>query len=310
MHTATPPPVITSAMVKQLARQAGFDACGLAAVEPLDESYFGLRQWLAEGRHADMEFMEQHVAMRHNPALLVEGARTVISLLLAYKPSSWQTTVPRLSCYAYGEDYHLLVKRKLYELMALLRHHFPAFDAKPCVDTVPISDKLWAVKAGLGWIGKNTLLVNPRLGSFCYIGELVTCSAADSYDTPIQSQCGNCTRCLDACPNQAISPMQSDRCISYNTIENRHGQLPSNISMRGYAFGCDCCQQVCPFNIQAPVSHNIDADRMSLLNNLPQCDKAAFNKFKKTSALSRITFDQWQRNCNMCRADNDHRCHE
>lgn len=288
--------ILSSSLIKKLAKQAGFDFCGMARVEPLDESLFGLRKWLSDGGHASMSFMEQYIDMRHNPALLVDGAQTVISFLVGYKPSKRMNTRPRISCYAYGEDYHIMMKRKMYTLISLLRDHYSDFEAKPCVDTVPISDKLWAVKSGLGWIGKNTLLVNEYLGSYCYIGELVTKSIVDQYDSPVESQCGNCTRCVDACPNHAITPMQSVRCISYNTIENKEAELPSDLRSQGYVFGCDCCQEVCPFNTRSSYSVTIDEQRMMQLEQLSDSDKRSFDKFKKTSPLSRITFGQWKRN--------------
>lgn len=288
--------ILSSSLIKSLARQVGFDECGMARVEPLDDAFFGLRKWLSNGGHAGMSFMEQYVDMRHNPALLVDGAQTVISFLVGYKPSGRMVAKPRISCYAYGEDYHIMMKRKMYALISLLCEYYPGFEAKPCVDTVPISDKLWAVKSGLGWIGKNTLLVNKRLGSYCYIAELVTPSVVDEYDSPVESQCGNCTRCIDACPNHAIAPMQSEKCISYNTIENRDMQLPSDLKSNGYMFGCDCCQEVCPFNIQSSHSVVIDDQRMMQLEQLPGSDKHSFNKFKKNSPISRVTFEQWQRN--------------
>ena len=288
--------ILSSSLIKSLARQVGFDFCGMSRVEPLDDTLFGLKDWLSAGGHAGMSFMEQYVDMRHNPALLVEGAQTVISFLVGYKPSETMVARPRISCYAYGEDYHIMMKRKMFALMSLLREHYPDFDAKPCVDSVPISDKLWAMKSGLGWIGRNTLLVNESLGSYCYIGELVTTSVVDRYDSPVENRCGDCRRCVDACPNHAIAPMQSRKCISYNTIENKDKQLPSDLKSKGYMFGCDCCQDVCPFNVQSSSCVTIDKQRMAMLEQLSGCDKLAFNKFKKTSTLSRITFEQWQRN--------------
>lgn len=190
----------------------------------------------------------------------------------------------------------------LYEMMALIRQDYPDFDARPCVDTAPIMDKYWAAQAGLGWIGRNSLLINPLLGSYCYIGELVTAAEVDSYDTPMPDGCGTCRACINACPNQALcdtirlAALDARRCASYHTIENRDETLPSEVRLSGYAFGCDCCQIVCPHNRQAQVFYQLTPERKKALESLPQADAPTFKHFVKHSALNRIKFDQWQRN--------------
>ena len=242
----------------------------------------------------------------------------------------------RIAQYAYGEDYHERIKRMLYQLIAAIRQRYPDFEAKPCVDTVPISDKQWARRAGLGWIGRNTLLVNPSLGSYCNIGELVTSYPADRYDTPLENGCGDCRACADACPNHALSerransfdmPSQSmvttegsnkalthstiqafkhsqiplldaNRCASYHTIENRAEALPPDIHLSGYAFGCDICQLVCPYNQTAAVRYTLTDERKSQLEALADADPAAFRRATKHTALSRIRHTQWLRNRN------------
>ena len=185
-------PTLNSSSVKEAAAAVGFDACGIAAAAPLTEEEWGYDEWLRNGYQADMAFMEQHRDMRRDPSLLVPGAQSVIVVLLGYKPSQHMQGDARIAQYAYGEDYHERIKRMLYQLIAAIRQQCPDFEAKPCVDTVPISDKQWARRAGLGWIGRNTLLVNPSLGSYCNIGELVTPSPADRYDTPLENGCGDC----------------------------------------------------------------------------------------------------------------------
>lgn len=294
-----------SAFVKSAAQSVGFDACGIAAADALSEAEFGLDAWLAAGSQADMHYMEQHRDMRRDPRLLLPGARSVISVLLGYKPDRQMEGTARIAQYAYGEDYHERVKRMLFRLIGLIREQYPDFDAKPCVDTVPLSDKLWAVRAGLGWIGRNTLLVNPELGSYCFIGELVTTAECDRYDTPLENRCGTCTACLRACPNGAIAPVgsslprtavSSPSCASYNTIENRAPGLPGGLRLSGYAFGCDCCQQVCPYNREAEIKYILTDERKAELESLAQADEAAFRRFAKHSALSRIKYPQWQRN--------------
>ncbi len=338
-------PTLSSSFVKEAAIRVGFDACGIAVASPLTEEEWGYEEWLRLGYQADMSYMEQHRDKRSNPSLLVPGARSVIVLLSGYKPSQTmqgRVSGARIAQYAYGEDYHERIKRMLYELIAAIRQRYPDFEAKPCVDTVPISDKQWARRAGLGWIGRNTLLVNPVLGSYCNIGELVTPSPADSYDTPIENRCGDCRACVAACPNHALSesransfvlPSQSmvttegsnkalthssinelthssinelthsniplldaNRCASYHTVENRAETLPPDIRLSGYAFGCDICQLVCPYNQTAAVRYTLTDERKAQLEALADADPTAFKRLTKHTALSRIRHSQWQRN--------------
>ena len=248
--------------------------------------------------------MERNAEMRRDPRLLVDGAQTVISLVLAYKPDSQMQASAKISQYAYGEDYHTRLKRMMFSLMAAIKERCPDFDGRPFVDTAPISDRHWAVRAGLGWIGRNTLFVHPRYGSYCFLGEIVTSAVADNYDKMNSyNQCGECNRCVQACPNNAIvtsrfgaAMVDARRCTSYNTIENRADTLPDELDTRGYAFGCDICQSVCPFNIQAPASFHLDNERQRQLEDLADADEEKFRTFSKRSALSRIKYTQWQRN--------------
>ena len=286
-----------------MAHEVGFDDCGIAQAEAIPQFSHSLQEWTAQGCHASMSFMEQHQEMRGNPQLLVPDAKSVISLVVGYKPSQTMQGPFRIAQYAYGEDYHEKIKRMLFALIARIQERYPDFEAKPCVDTVPISDKLWAMKAGLGWIGKNTLFVHPRLGSFCNLGELVTAAEMDSYDSPIPNQCGECHKCVDACPNRALkidsnnkSMLDARRCTSYHTIENRSEQLPESLRTNGYVFGCDCCQLVCPFNQQAPVSVEVPSERLQELETLPQADEPTFKQLTRHSPISRIKYYQWHRN--------------
>lgn len=295
---------LSSSFVKEAAAAVGFDACGIAAATPLTEEEWGYNEWLRNGYQADMTFMEQHRDLRGDPSLLVPGAQSVIVVLLGYKPSQTMQGNARITQYAYGEDYHERIKRMLYQLIAAIRQQYPDFEAKPCVDTVPISDKQWARRAGLGWIGRNTLLVNPVLGSYCNIGELVTLSPADRYDTALENGCGDCHACADACPNCALTqtafthvPMlDANRCASYHTIENRAETLPPDIHLSGYAFGCDICQLVCPYNQTAEVRYTLTDERKTQLEALADADPAAFKHATKHTALSRIRHTQWLRN--------------
>ena len=313
-------PTLSTSFVKEAAIRVGFDACGIAVASPLTEEEWGYEEWLRRGYQADMAYMEQHRDMRSDPSLLVPGARSVIVLLSGYKPSQTmqdRVSRARIAQYAYGEDYHERIKRMLFQLIAAIRQRYPDFEAKPCVDTVPISDKQWARRAGLGWIGRNTLLVNPVLGSYCNIGELVTPSPADNYDTPIENRCGDCRACVAACPNKALTHshinelthssinelthsiiplLDANRCASYHTVENRAETLPSNIRLSGYAFGCDICQLVCPYNQTAAVRYTLTDERKAQLEALADADSTTFKRLTKHTALSRIRHSQWQRN--------------
>ena len=295
--------ILNSQFVKDAAHEVGFDACGIAEATALTDDELHLRPWLAEGCHAEMGYMAEHVDMRYDPRLLLPGARSVISVLLGYKPSQRMEGKAKIAQYAYGQDYHERMKEMLYRLIAAIRERYPDFDAKPCVDTVPISDRAWAVRAGLGWRGRNTLLVNPMLGSYCYIGELVTTFGADEYDSPIANGCGDCHRCVEACPNGCLVPTEDGdywndarRCASYHTIENRAEVLPDNVQLSGYAFGCDCCQLVCPYNMAAEARYQLDDERKAQLESLAEADEATFKKATRHTALNRIKYAQWKRN--------------
>lgn len=295
---------LASTYIKQAALKVGFDACGIAEARSLGEVEFGLNDWLLQGLHANMHFMEEHRDMRHDPSMLVPEAKSVISVLVGYKPSQTISGDVKIAQYAYGEDYHERLKRMLYQLFAAIREDYPDFEARPFVDTAPISDKLWAARAGLGWIGRNTLLITPEFGSYCFIGELVTAYETDRYDTPMPNGCGECNRCVEACPNGAISRIGeqnhtaiiSQKCNAYNTIENREEHLPKELNLAGYAFGCDCCQLVCPYNIKAKTRYMLTDEHKQHLESLPESDEATFKKASRHSALNRIKYAQWQRN--------------
>ena len=294
---------LSAQLVKDAAQRVGFDACGIAEATALGDDELHLRPWLAAGCQGEMGYMAEHVDMRYDPRLLVLGARSVISVLLGYKPSQRMEGRAKIAQYAYGQDYHERMKAMLSRLIAAIREGCPAFEAKPCVDTVPISDRAWAVRAGLGWRGRNTLLVNPKLGSYCYIGELVTTFVTDQYDTPMANGCGDCHRCVEACPNGCLVKTtdgtywnDARRCASYHTIENRADNLPDNVRLSGYAFGCDCCQLVCPYNIAAEARYQLDDSHKGRLEQLAEADEATFKKATRHTALNRIKYRQWKRN--------------
>ncbi|MBR1517188.1 MAG: tRNA epoxyqueuosine(34) reductase QueG [Bacteroidales bacterium] len=300
-------PLLSAATVKEAALAVGFDACGIAPVTPLSHFAPLLDQWTRRGMNADMQFMQHYTDQRLDPSLMVEGAQSMICLLLSYNPSHLMDTTPRVARYAYGEDYHERMKRMLYQLIAKLQEAYPGFSGRPCVDTAPVAEKQWAARAGLGWIGRNTLLVNPQFGSWCNLGEIITPFATDIYDEPMNNGCGTCRRCVQACPNHALQPADANthtldarRCASYHTIENRNPSLPKDIRLSGYLFGCDICQQACPYNQQAVARHDIPADRIEQLQHLATCEKTDFRKISRHSALNRIRFEQLQRNRQHC----------
>ena len=237
--------MLNSDEVKRLAAEAGFDACGIAEADALTDDEYPLRSWLDKGWHAGLSYMERNVAMRMDPRLLVEGARSVICCVSAYPPP--EDLGRGVAAYARHRDYHKAVKDMLFDLRRRL-----GIEGKPCCDTVPISDKHWAARAGLGWIGRHTLLVTPRWGSWVNLGELVTTEPCDRYDAPIASPCQGCGLCVEACPNHALSPdlppmLDARRCTArYNT--HRQEPMPSGLDSHGYTLGCDICQLACPYN--------------------------------------------------------------
>ena len=289
--------IISASFIKKRAIQIGFDDCGIARAEALPQFSEKLSEWIGRGNCAEMKFMADMQEKRSDPTLLVEGAKSVISVVVGYKPSQIMQGAHKIAQYAYGEDYHVKIKQMLFQLIASIQKDYPIFKAKPCVDTVPISDKLWAARAGLGWIGRNTLLITPTMGSYVNIGELVTDMECDQYDTPIENRCGNCSKCIDACPNHALTDcLDARRCSSYNTIENRNEELPNYIQLKGYVFGCDYCQLVCPYNQNVISNIDITPERILELESLMTADESTFKKITKHSAMNRIKYYQWKRN--------------
>jgi len=262
--------------LKAEANRLGFDGCGVARAEPLDEEARRLEQWLLEGRYGTMDWMADHFDQRIDPTRLVDGARSVISVVHNYfqpgasggepaidagRPGgqperaipSGDTPVGKISRYAWGDDYHGVMKDKLYRLYQWLQEEVGAeVHGRAFVDSAPVMDKAWAARSGLGWQGKNTLLLNRDLGSFFFLGELIV-DLPLAYDAPTADHCGSCTRCIDACPTDALyEPYALDaaRCISYLTIEHRGFDVPDDIKddLNDWIFGCDICQDVCPWN--------------------------------------------------------------
>ena len=235
--------MLNNGEIKRLAREVGFDDCGVARADVLTDEEYPLREWLAKGWHGDLGYMERNVDMRMNPRLLVPGAKSVICCVSAYPPPE-KGCDDGVAAYARHREYHQVVKDMLFALRERL-----GIDGKCCCDTVPISDKHWAARAGLGWIGRHTLLVTPQWGSWVNLGEIVTTEECDQYDRPLAAGCTDCHLCVEACPNHAIGENMIDvrRCTSYYTTHHRR-DIPPDVDAHGYTMGCDLCQLACPFN--------------------------------------------------------------
>ncbi len=240
-------------LIKQKARSLGFDHCGIAKAEQLTEDAYRLEQWLQRGMHGSMQYMENYFDKRIDPRLLVEGAQSVITLLLNYYPAqAQQPGAPKVAKYAYGRDYHDVIREKLNTLLAELRAEIGDIQGRGFVDSAPVLERSWAQRSGLGWIGKNGNLIHKQADSFFFIATLIV-DIPLVYDGPAGDYCGSCTRCLDACPTGAlVSPTVVDgsRCISYYTIELKDMLIPSEMQgkFENWMFGCDICQDVCPWN--------------------------------------------------------------
>jgi epoxyqueuosine reductase len=243
-----------TSLIKETALRLGFSYCGIAKAMPLDEDARRLEKWLGQGMHGKMKYMENHFDLRIDPTRLVPGARSVITLLMNYFPDTQQQPqAPKIATYAWGKDYHLVIKSKLQQLLFELQENIGAITGRGFVDSAPVLERSWAVRSGLGWVGKNGNLINKKSGSFFFIATLITDLLLD-YDDPFaKDYCGSCTRCIDACPTDAILPdktIAAQQCISYYTIELKDQLLPTEAKekMEGWMFGCDTCQTVCPWN--------------------------------------------------------------
>lgn len=286
--------------IKEEAKRLGFLFCGISKAEFLENEAPLLEKWLNQHYQGEMAYMANHFDKRLDPRKLVEGAETVISLAYNYFPSETQRDplAPKISRYAYGEDYHSVMKDKIYFLLEFIQEKFGDIHGRVFVDSAPVMERTWAEKSGLGWIGKNTLLIHKKSGSYFFLGEII-CDLKIKSDQATSYHCGTCTRCMDACPTQAITQahvLDAQKCISYHTIELK-SSIPEEFQnqMENWAFGCDICQEVCPWNrfslphnepkFQAPEEFlNMDAKAWE------EITEEVFNRLFQSSPLKRTGY--------------------
>lgn len=292
---------LSGAAVKAAALETGFDLCGLARAEPLDPG--PLLRWLEAGYGADMAWMTRRAADRLDPLRVLAGARTVVAVACAYARPHAEASGSPVARYARGRDYHATMRDRLRALRRRLVAMAPGVDAYACVDTGAVMEKVWAERAGLGWIGKNGCLIHRRLGSWLVLAAIIVDRAVDAYDAPHPELCGECRFCLDACPTGAFPQpgvVDSRRCISYHSIENR-GVVPVELrdGFRGRAFGCDVCQDVCPWNRAGAAAGERFAARpvaQRSLVELAALTREAFERLTRGTAVARARYDGLRRN--------------
>jgi epoxyqueuosine reductase len=294
-------------IVKKTAEQLGFDYCGIAKAVQLDKDAARLEHWLQQGMHGNMHYMEKYFDQRINPGLLVPGAKTVITLLLNYYPAQQQQpNAPNIAKYAYGKDYHEVIRDKLQFFLQILQQQIGAVEGRGFVDSAPVLERTWAKRSGLGWIGKNGNLLTKKTGSFFFIATLIT-DLELNYDDPYTKDfCGTCTRCIDACPTDAILPgkmVNGSKCISYFTIELKDMLIPEqdNSKFKNWMFGCDICQDVCPWNRFSTPHNEPEFTPIPAILNLSTSEwealtEDAFKEIFKYSPLKRSKFKGIQRN--------------
>jgi epoxyqueuosine reductase len=294
-------------VVKRIAKELGFDFVGISKAEKLEEEEKHLVNWLNEDYHGKMDYMSNHFEKRLDPTKLVEGSKSVVSLMYNYYSTAkpLDPAAPKLSSYAYGTDYHFIIKDKLKEFLHRIKEEIGQVEGRAFVDSAPVLERAWAQKSGLGWIGKNSLLINKNRGSFYFLAELIIDLELEP-DGPIKDYCGTCTKCIDACPTDAIMDhkvVDGSKCISYLTIELKEEILPKEFEgkMDNWMFGCDICQDVCPWN------------RFGIENNEPlfqpseqllgmttedwiELDEKVFQVIFKKSPVKRTKFNGLKRN--------------
>lgn len=299
---------LISNIIKSRAEKLGFLECAILPTQELTDEKNHFQEWLGKGMQGEMGYMERNIEKRLNPELLFENAKTIIVVLQNYYPKQTQTdkNAPVLSKYAYGTDYHFIMKDKLKTLLSFIQNEIKPCNGRPFVDSAPVLERAWAKRAGLGWVGKHSNLISVTHGSFFFIGELIL-DIELPYDDPklVRDHCGNCTRCIDACPTKAIVANQvvdARKCISYQTIELR-GELDEDLKgqFENRVFGCDICQDVCPWNLKSKPHDEPDFEPKPQLMELSKEDwhnieKPLFNELFKNSAVKRTGFKGLKRN--------------
>ncbi len=293
---------IRTQIIKQKAAELGFDFCGISKAGFLNEEARRLETWLQRDYHGKMTYMANHFDKRLDPTKLVEGAKSVISVILNYFPEKELNTELKISKYAYGEDYHFVLKRKLTGLLEFMQESIGDINARIFVDSAPVMDKVWAKKSGLGWMGKHSNLINREMGSFFFLGEII-CDLELETDGPIKDYCGTCTACIDACPTDAIAEpyfVDGSKCISYLTIELKEN-IPDEFKgkMQNCVFGCDICQDVCPWN-RFSKSHKtpefIPGEELKNKKDWEEITEEIFKEIFKNSPIKRTKFEGFKRN--------------
>lgn len=296
-----------TSLIKEEAVRLGFDACGISKAELLEEDAVRLEHWLNKGYHGAMQYMENHFDLRVDPRKLVPGAKSVITLIQNYYPAEQQKGgTPNVAKYAWGKDYHYVIKDKLKSLLYTINEQIGEVQGRGFVDSAPVLERSWASRSGLGWVGKNANLLNKKSGSFFFIATIISDLELVPDHPFATDHCGTCTRCLDACPTDAIvSPTVVDgsKCISYATIELKEALIPSSFhdKMEDWMFGCDICQDVCPWNRFATPHNEPEFNPIPEILNLSlkeweQLSQEAFNKIFKKSPLKRSKWTGIQRN--------------
>ena len=299
--------MISRKIIINIAREAGFDLVGIARAEHLSSEHNRFNEWMLEGNASTLDYLKRNIDKRFDASILVDGARSVIVCAISYLShysrgykEGWRTKV---ASYALARDYHLTIKEMLTDVAERLKEHYPTLRFRAFTDSAPLAEKSYAVRAGLGWIGRNSLLVTPEHGSMIHLGELVINEEVDQYNTPMDGVgCGECRRCVEACPNGAIlenRTIDTRRCISCRTIEREANE--AKINLDGWIFGCDGCQVVCPYNKRAPMHTNPKFDP---LYDPTALDSAAwlrmsdeeFKAMASTTAMTRAGLERIQKN--------------
>lgn len=300
--------IIPLNIVEAFAKNVGFDACGVTPAGELTDRIKPFNGWINDGMHGEMGYMERNSDKRLDPTLLVPNAKSVVSVLLNYFPGNLpiSTKPPKISRYALSVDYHTVIKNMLWQLLDSLRKEFGTINGRAFVDSAPVLERAWAQKSGLGWIGKNSMLINPKIGSYTFLGELIVDVDIETSVNQIPNRCGSCTRCIDACPTGAIvsaGVIDARKCISYLTIEKKSQLTPEEQeSLNGWCFGCDICQEVCPWNskIKVQTLRTILPKKIVLEisdEELPSISEDKFVKVFTDTPVSRANYAKFIETC-------------